>query len=74
MNFDEMKIKAVEEWQEDDTTHPLTCAKEGCDSNLEAKEDGGRVVLECPKCHYVQSWIPTAVLSRYQNNLKKSKK
>ena len=56
------KIEKIEEWQSSNFTHPLTCSKKNCNGILEPKEIGGRVVLKCLKCEYIQKFIPQIIL------------
>lgn len=59
-------IEAVNEWQNDEFLHPLTC---GNDSNHEKliphMTREGFVVLKCLDCDYIQDWIPEIVLEHY---------
>jgi hypothetical protein len=56
-------IAAVVRWQTDSRLHPLTCGNHDQDSEpLIPIENGGRVILQCPKCAFRQAAIPDAVL------------
>jgi len=57
------KIMAkVEEWQNFKYIKHLMCNNESCGTKLKAKEVNGRVILQCPKCREIQSYIPKSVL------------
>jgi len=66
----EEKVKRIKEWQECQMVHQLTCIMDNCDVILEPriKDNGNYVILECPKCKYVQEHIPEFV---YYFNCKK---
>lgn len=67
--------RAVWEWQVSGRMHPLTCGTKEkhhfetfCDELTRGSHDvlrpdirEGRVVLACPTCDYVQTWIPDVV-------------
>jgi len=55
-------IEAVQRWQARSDVHSLTCGNNNLHRNLVAEERGGRVVLVCLDCNYVQKWIPVSVL------------
>ena len=81
MNNEE-KVAAVNHWQDDVDFHPLTCPNHpdrGVLFRPEIWQDPPhypaldieavpeqRVVLRCPECEYVQSWIPQVVLDAYR--------
>lgn len=70
-------LDAIEAWQKDPKLHELTCSK--CEEHVNLKpkmvptsgfinlsgQEGSTVVLECPKCDYVQSIIPDSVYQWY---------
>ena len=55
-------IEAVRRWQADPYVHSLTCGNDRCRADLEPEERDGRVVLVCPACGQVQTWIPAGIL------------
>lgn len=56
-------LKKILEWCQDNKTnmHPLTCAK--CSEKMFVPDDD--IVLKCPKCDYVQDWIPISAVELY---------
>jgi len=54
-------IDSVAALQSREDLHPLTCGKDSRHGLLEAKEVDGKVVLVCPDCDYVQTWIPGCI-------------
>jgi len=57
------KIKKIKEWQESDYVHQLTCSSGSCNHVvLIPIEENYKVILKCPECDYVQTFIPEAVL------------
>lgn len=52
----------VWEWQTAGYVHPLTCRINSSHPVLKPELKGGKVVLVCPECDYVQEHIPKAVL------------
>lgn len=59
------QITAILEWQNDDNWHPLTCASDVCDGDLEPLVEDGEVVLVCPECTYKQDWIPNVIFRSF---------
>ena len=55
-------MEKVRLWQSFKYTKHLTCQRPGCGEDLVPKEYKGRVNLQCPKCHSVQSYVPKSVL------------
>ena len=55
-------IEKVDEWQNFKYIKHLICNNTNCGCKLKPKEINGRVVLQCPKCREIQSYIPKAVL------------
>jgi hypothetical protein len=60
-------VHRVRLWQCNPLVHPLTCAADSCHDLLRPeirRDDGGGdiVVLICPTCGFIQSWIPSVVL------------
>jgi len=62
MRRNEAIIKDVEEWQNSDYTHELTCGNDSDHGILLPKEVDGEVILVCPDCDYVQDYIPIIVI------------
>lgn len=62
MTDTETTIERIRGWQGSGRVHPLTCGVESCRADLDAQERGGRVVLVCLACGWVQERIPPAVL------------
>ena len=56
-------LEAIRKYQECGTVHPLTCGNDSMHRNLEGKEINDKVVLICLDCDYIQTYIPTFVLS-----------
>jgi hypothetical protein len=56
-------INKINFWQSFQYVKSLTCRNTECDGVLEAKESGLKVVLKCPKCNYVQAYIPKTILN-----------
>lgn len=63
-------IEKVNQWQNFEYAHPLTCGNDSRHKNLEPIEIGGRVILVCLECSYIQETIPDIVLSNYVENFK----
>jgi hypothetical protein len=55
-------IKKIQNWQAFKFIKHLVCSLEDCKTKLEPKEVNYKVILECPKCKEVQSYIPKVVL------------
>lgn len=58
-------IEAVDHWQTSGEFHPLTCGNDSRHGLLYAAEQAGKVVLRCPDCDYVQTYIPEAVMGHF---------
>jgi hypothetical protein len=53
----------VKTWQEFQYVKPLVCQNEACnETKLKPKETKYRVMLQCPKCKKVQTYVPNKVL------------
>jgi len=55
-------IEKVNLWQNFKYVKPLTCKERSCDGLLEPKESRLRVILKCPKCGNIQSYVPKTIL------------
>ncbi len=59
-------MAAVRAWQADSRVHPLTC---GVDSQghalLEPEIRDGSVILRCPTCGFVQTYLPDVVITAH---------
>lgn len=55
-------LKKVNLWQEFKYVKHLTCQRNGCGCSLVPKKQRAKVVLQCPQCKNVQSYVPRAVL------------
>lgn len=55
-------IEKVNQWQNFEYGHPLTCGNESRHKNLVPKEVNGKVILFCTECSYIQYHIPSIVL------------
>lgn len=55
-------IEKVNLWQNFKYVKSLTCKKEECDGVLEPKESKLKVILKCPKCGFIQSYVPRTIL------------
>lgn len=55
-------LEKVAEWQDFKFIKHLVCNDENCNTKLKAKELNGKVILQCPRCRSIQSYIPKAVL------------
>lgn len=64
-------IAKVNQWQNFEYVHPLTCGNESRHENLVPKEVNGKVILFCIECRYTQDHIPTLVLSNYVEEFQK---
>ena len=60
--YNKRVIKKVQDWQAFKFIKHLVCADESCRTKLVPKEVNNKVILECPKCKEVQSYIPKVVL------------
>jgi len=57
------KIRKIEEWQHCDYVHQLTCGSGTCNHiSLIPVEIDYQVVLKCPQCGHIQTFIPESVL------------
>jgi hypothetical protein len=52
-------IASINAHQQRNDLHPLTCGKDSRHAPLLAKEQDGKVILVCPDCDYVQTWVPS---------------
>ncbi len=64
------KIKRIKKWQKSGFVHELTCGGDNCNKILvhgfcdcDKEDTKGHLVLECPKCDYVQHYIPEAIFN-----------
>jgi len=67
-------MKAVEEWQANETIHPLTC---GIDSNhrpLKAVGRDGKVILICLDCEYTHTAVPECVIKAHLEDMHRRRK
>ena len=55
-------IEKVNLWQNFKYVKPLTCKEPSCGCNLVPKESRLKVILKCPKCGYIQSYVPKTIL------------
>lgn len=54
--------RKVEEWQNFPYVKPLVCDNPDCnETKLKPKETKYRVILQCPKCRRVQTYVPAKV-------------
>lgn len=56
-------IRIVNKWQKAGFVGVMTCAADGCKTDLEPIERKGEVILKCPACVYEESMIPSVVLN-----------
>lgn len=62
--------QAVNLWQSCGKVHPLTCSNSPCRGSLVPQlENNGQVILRCPACGWIQSWIPEVVRNFKLENL-----
>ena len=55
-------IDKVSLWQDFKYVKPLACKKDDCDGILTPKESRLKVILRCPLCGFVQSYVPKTIL------------
>ena len=80
----EEQIEAVERWQKCDFVHPLTCRNDSkllVPKHINAEDVYGEytqeedwVVLSCPDCDYIQSFIPKYIFTLTYFKIKKLEK
>ena len=60
------KMNAIEQWQEDEHMHPITCGHEECRLGMYADidENSNEVILKCPQGH-IQKNVPDTIYKRY---------
>lgn len=51
-------LERIRKWQEEPVFHQLTCAKDSQHDLLKGEVREEKVVLVCPTCHTVQTYIP----------------
>ena len=51
-------IDLVTRYQQSKFVHPLTCGNDSRHEILVPIEVNNYVILKCPDCEYIQSWIP----------------
>ena len=78
-NLDKQKnkriIKKIKEWQESDYVHQLTCGSGSCNHViLDPIEENDIVILKCPECDYIQTFIPECVLKADVKEIEKNLK
>lgn len=61
----EEQIAAINEWQQNDHVHPLTCGNNSNHANLIPIEEDSKIVLKCSDCDYKQNWVPEIVFGSY---------
>ena len=64
-------VEKVRRYQEGEYFHPLTCGNDSSHSLLVAEDHGGKVVLVCTDCDYVQGWIPESIVKADYDELDK---
>ena len=64
-------IEKVRRYQDIDIFHPLTCGNDSNHALLVAEDHGGKVVLVCPDCDYVQGHIPENIVNANYDKLDK---
>ena len=56
-------LEKVKKWQSFQYVKPLICSNENCnEAVLKPKETKYRIMLQCPKCKRVQTYVPSKVL------------
>jgi hypothetical protein len=55
-------IEKVKVWQTFKYVKHLVCPRENCGCKMIAKEMRGRVILQCPRCKTIQSYVPKSIL------------
>ena len=55
-------VKKVKQWQSFKYVNKLTCQNPDCDGILEPREQKSKVILVCPKCKYIQPYVPKPVI------------
>lgn len=51
-------LNNIKEYQNNPFIHPLTCLKDSNHEILEPFIESGKIILKCPTCGYVQTYIP----------------
>ena len=70
MSENEELVRRVSEWQSNKFVHPLTCGVDSRYDVLRAEERGGKVVLVCPTCGWVQEYMPIVISGVTDERLK----
>lgn len=56
-------LEKVKQWQAFPYVKPMVCRNEKCeDCKLKPKETKTRIMLQCPKCKKVQTYVPSVIL------------
>lgn len=56
-------LDKVKSWQSSPYVTPLTCRKCESKEKLEPKKQDRKIVLVCPKCRWVQPYVPKPVMN-----------
>jgi len=62
MTNDEM-IQNINDWQECDVTHEMTCGNDSSHKPLYPVEEDGKIIMKCHDCDWSQEHIPKCVLN-----------
>ncbi|RKZ96616.1 MAG: hypothetical protein DRQ40_00460 [Gammaproteobacteria bacterium] len=56
-------LEKVKQWQSFPYVKPMVCRNEKCEEcKLKPKETRTRIMLQCPKCKKVQTYVPNIIL------------